>query len=165
MLAEIDCTPATVNRKIENGYAGPRVTKVIAVDVGLPINPLGLEAQMQGGVMDGIAQALTYSLHFQDGHYLEGSWDNAYYTRQWNVPPECSRISDHHAARPPRARRRGRARVRAVDGGGRVRLRRGDRNGADELPDQPQRAARVHPAADRAADTAVAHQRPVQEEF
>jgi isoquinoline 1-oxidoreductase beta subunit len=87
VLAEIDCTPATVNRKIENGYGGPRVTKmVIAVDVGLPINPKGLEAQMQGGAMDGIAQALTYSLHFQDGHYLEGSWDNAYYTRQWNVP-------------------------------------------------------------------------------
>ncbi len=87
VLAEIDCTPATVNRKIPNGYGGPRVTKmVIAVDVGLPINPKGLEAQMQGGAMDGIAQALTYSLHFQDGHYLEGSWDNAYYTRQWNVP-------------------------------------------------------------------------------
>ncbi|HEV3053041.1 MAG TPA: molybdopterin cofactor-binding domain-containing protein, partial [Solirubrobacteraceae bacterium] len=87
VLAEIDCTPATVNRVIENGVGGPRVTKmVIAVDVGLPINPKGLEAQMQGGAMDGIAQALTFSLHFQNGHYLEGSWDNAYYTRQWNVP-------------------------------------------------------------------------------
>jgi isoquinoline 1-oxidoreductase beta subunit len=93
VLAEIDCTPATVNRKIENGYGGPRVTKiVIAVDVGLPINPKGLEAQMQGGAMDGIAQALTYSLHFQNGHYLEGSWDNAYYTRQWNVPLELEVI-------------------------------------------------------------------------
>jgi isoquinoline 1-oxidoreductase beta subunit len=86
-LVEIDCTPATVNRVIENAFTGPRVTKaVVAVDVGLPINPLGLEAQMMGGLMDGIAQALTYSLHFKDGHYLEGSWDNAYYTRQWNVP-------------------------------------------------------------------------------
>ncbi|HJS96292.1 MAG TPA: molybdopterin cofactor-binding domain-containing protein [Solirubrobacteraceae bacterium] len=87
-VAEIDCTPATVNRKVENGYTGPRVTKVTyAVDVGLPINPLGLEAQMIGGIMDGIAQALTYSLHLQDGHFLEGSWDNAYYTREWNSPP------------------------------------------------------------------------------
>jgi isoquinoline 1-oxidoreductase beta subunit len=58
------------------------------VDVGLPINPLGLEAQMMGAVMDGIAQVLTYSLHLQDGHYLEGSWDNAFYTRQWNTPPQ-----------------------------------------------------------------------------
>jgi isoquinoline 1-oxidoreductase beta subunit len=64
------------------------VTRVTyAVDVGLPINPLGLEAQMIGGIMDGIAQALTYSLHLQDGHFLEGSWDNAYYTRVWNCPP------------------------------------------------------------------------------
>jgi isoquinoline 1-oxidoreductase beta subunit len=86
-LVEIDCTPATVNRKVEDGYTGPRVTKVVyAVDVGLPINPLGLKAQMMGGIMDGIAQALTYSLHLKDGNFLEGSWDNAYYTRQWNTP-------------------------------------------------------------------------------
>ena len=91
-LVEIDCTPATVNRQVENGYTGPRVTKVVyAVDVGLPINPLGLKAQMMGGIMDGIAQALTYSLHLEDGHYLEGSWDNAYYTRQWNVAVRRSR--------------------------------------------------------------------------
>jgi len=86
-VAEIDCTPQTVNRAVESGYTGPRVTKVTyAVDVGLPINPLGLEAQMMGGVMDGIAQALSYSLHMKDGYFLEGSWDNAYYTREWNVP-------------------------------------------------------------------------------
>lgn len=87
-VAEIDCTPQTVNRSVKDGYAGPRVTKVtFAVDVGLPINPLGLEAQMIGGIMDGIAQVLTYSLHLQDGAFLEGSWDNAYYTREWNCPP------------------------------------------------------------------------------
>ncbi|HEY1507381.1 MAG TPA: molybdopterin cofactor-binding domain-containing protein [Solirubrobacteraceae bacterium] len=86
-LVEIDCTPATVNRKIEDAYTGPRVTKVVyAVDVGLPINPLGLEAQMIGGIMDGIAQALSYSMHLDRGQFLEGSWDNAYYTRQWNCP-------------------------------------------------------------------------------
>lgn len=86
-VAEIDCRPATVNRHIRDAFTGPRVTKVtFVVDVGLPINPLGLQAQMLGGIMDGIAQALTYSLHLQDGHFLEGSWDNAYYTRQWNVP-------------------------------------------------------------------------------
>jgi isoquinoline 1-oxidoreductase beta subunit len=92
-LVEIDCTPATVNRQVENGYTGPRVTKVVyAVDVGLPINPLGLKAQMMGGIIDGIAQALTYSLHLKDGSFLEGSWDNAYYTRQWNTPLELEVI-------------------------------------------------------------------------
>ena len=92
-LVEIDCRPATVNRQIPNAYTGPRVTKVVfAVDVGLPINPLGLKAQMMGGIMDGIAQALSYSLHLKDGHFLEGSWDNAFYTRQWNTPPEVEVI-------------------------------------------------------------------------
>ena len=92
-LVEIDCRPATVNRKIRDAYTGPRVTKVTyAVDAGLPINPLGLQAQMLGGINDGIAQALSYSLHLQDGHFLEGSWDNAYYTRQWNTPLEVEVI-------------------------------------------------------------------------
>jgi isoquinoline 1-oxidoreductase beta subunit len=92
-LAEIDCRPQTVDRKVPNAYTGPRVTKVVyVVDVGLPINPLGLQAQMMGGIMDGIAQALSYSLHLQNGRFLEGSWDNAYYTRQWNVPPQVEVI-------------------------------------------------------------------------
>jgi isoquinoline 1-oxidoreductase beta subunit len=91
-LVEIDCRPATVGRQV-GGYAGPRVTKlVLAVDVGLPINILGLQAQMMGASMDGIAQALTYSLHLQDGHFLEGSWADAFYTRQWNTPFEVDII-------------------------------------------------------------------------
>jgi isoquinoline 1-oxidoreductase beta subunit len=89
VLVEIDCTPATVNRQIVNGVTGPRVTKVvIAVDAGLVVNPTGLTAQMMGGVSDGIALALTSSLHLQGGHFLEASWDNYFYTRQWNAPPQ-----------------------------------------------------------------------------
>ncbi|MFZ0040879.1 MAG: molybdopterin cofactor-binding domain-containing protein [Solirubrobacteraceae bacterium] len=101
-LVEIDCRPATVNRKIKDAVTGPRVTKVVvAVDVGLPINPLGLEAQMMGGAMDGIAQVLTFSLHLQDGHFLEGSWDNAYYTRQWNAPDDVEVIVMPSNGNPP----------------------------------------------------------------
>ncbi len=89
VLAEINCTPHVVNRKIQDGVGGPRVTKVvIVVDPGFAINPLGFEAQMIGGVEDGIAMALTASLHIQDGLILEGSWDNFFYTREWNTPPE-----------------------------------------------------------------------------
>ncbi len=89
VLVEIDCRPGTVNRPIRDGVAGPRVTKaVIAVDVGLVVNPRGLEAQMMGCVMDGIALALTSSLHLRDGYFLEASWDNYFYTRQWNTPPD-----------------------------------------------------------------------------
>jgi isoquinoline 1-oxidoreductase beta subunit len=92
-LVEIDCTAATVHRDVPDAYTGPRVTKVVyVVDVGLPINPMGLEAQMMGGIMDGIAQCLSYSLHLEKGAFLEGSWDNAFYTRQWNVPPEVKVI-------------------------------------------------------------------------
>ncbi|MEV0714952.1 molybdopterin cofactor-binding domain-containing protein [Asanoa sp. NPDC050611] len=87
VLVEIDCRPETVDRPIRDGVAGPRVTKVVlAVDVGLVVNPRGLEAQMMGGIMDGIALALTSSLHLRDGHFLEASWDNYFYTRQWNTP-------------------------------------------------------------------------------
>ena len=56
------------------------------IDAGLPLNPRGLEAQMIGGLHDGIALALTSSLHIEDGIPLEGSWDNYFYTRQWNTP-------------------------------------------------------------------------------
>jgi isoquinoline 1-oxidoreductase beta subunit len=92
-LVEIDARQQTVNRQVPDAYTGPRVTKVVfAVDVGLPVNPRGLEAQMQGGVMDGIALALTSSLHLKDGYFLEGSWDNYFFTREWNVPPELEII-------------------------------------------------------------------------
>ncbi|MEU5509258.1 molybdopterin cofactor-binding domain-containing protein [Streptomyces fungicidicus] len=93
VLVEIDCRPETVGRPVRDGVAGPRVTKaVIAVDVGLAVNPLGVEAQMTGCLMDGIALALTSSLHLRDGHFLEASWDNYFYTRQWNTPPELEVI-------------------------------------------------------------------------
>lgn len=93
VLVEIDCRPETVNRPIRDGVAGPRVTKaVMAVDVGLAVNPRGLEAQMMGCLMDGIAQTLTSSLHLRDGYFLEASWDNYFYTRQWNTPPELEII-------------------------------------------------------------------------
>ncbi|MEZ7128754.1 molybdopterin cofactor-binding domain-containing protein [Nonomuraea sp. AD125B] len=86
-LVEIDCRPETVNRTVRDAVTGPRVTKVVfAVDVGLAVNPRGLEAQMMGGVSDGIALALTSSLHLRDGYFLEASWDNYFYTRQWNTP-------------------------------------------------------------------------------
>jgi isoquinoline 1-oxidoreductase beta subunit len=86
-LVEIDCRPAQTGRVIPNGVGGPRVTKVtFAIDCGLVVNPMGVEAQMQGGINDGIALALTASSHLDSGHFLEASWDNYFYTRQWNTP-------------------------------------------------------------------------------
>ncbi|WP_433504439.1 molybdopterin cofactor-binding domain-containing protein [Pseudonocardia halophobica] len=92
-LVEIDTRPATVNRKIREAVTGPRVTRVtFAVDIGLVINPRGLEAQIMGGINDAIALILTSSLHLTDGHFVEASWDNYFYTRQWNTPPEINII-------------------------------------------------------------------------
>ncbi len=87
-VMEVDARPKTVNRRKVGGKTGPRVQRVtFVIDVGLPINVLGLKAQMLGGIMDGIGQCFTYCLHLDNGRFLEASWDNAFYTRQWNVPP------------------------------------------------------------------------------
>ncbi|WGY00944.1 molybdopterin-dependent oxidoreductase [Nocardioides sp. QY071] len=89
VVVEIDCRPETVNRKVRDAVTGPRVTRAtVVVDCGLAINPLGVQAQMMGGFSDGMAQALSYSNHLVDGHFLEASWDNSAYTRQWNTPLE-----------------------------------------------------------------------------
>ncbi|SFO31416.1 isoquinoline 1-oxidoreductase, beta subunit [Pseudonocardia ammonioxydans] len=102
-VVELDCRPETVNREIRSARTGPRVTKVTyVVDVGLVINPRGLEAQMMGGINDGIAMTLTSGLHLEDGHFVEASWDNYFYTRQWNTPPEMNivLIEDSEAPEP-----------------------------------------------------------------
>jgi isoquinoline 1-oxidoreductase subunit beta len=87
VLVEIDCRPETVNRQVRDAVTGPRVTKaLVVVDPGFAINPRGLQAQMIGGLNDGIATCLTSSLHIKNGIPLEGSWDNYFYTREWNTP-------------------------------------------------------------------------------
>jgi isoquinoline 1-oxidoreductase subunit beta len=92
-LFEIDCRPRTVNRKVRDGVTGPRVTRAtFVVDPGLCINPRGLEAQVLGGINDAIGIALTFSVHIKNGMPLEGSWDNGFYTRQWNTPQEVNVI-------------------------------------------------------------------------
>ncbi|MCE7007241.1 molybdopterin-dependent oxidoreductase [Kibdelosporangium philippinense] len=67
----------------------PRVTKaVIAVDVGRPINPLGVQAQMLGGLTDAISTTLRAGLHIEKGLPLEGSYSQFHYARQRNSPPQ-----------------------------------------------------------------------------
>jgi isoquinoline 1-oxidoreductase subunit beta len=102
-VVEIDCRPDTVNRKIRQARTGPRVTKVTyVVDIGLVVNPRGVEAQMMGGINDALAMTLTASMHLDDGHFVEASWDNYFYTRQWNTPPEMNIIviEDSEAPEP-----------------------------------------------------------------
>jgi len=78
-LVEIDCTAST-----------PRVTKaVVAVDVGLPVNPKGLQAQAMGSVIDGISTILSAGNHLDNGTFREGSYQDFLYARQANAPLSC----------------------------------------------------------------------------
>lgn len=87
-LVEVDCRPETVNRKVPGATTGPRVLRAVFVTTVARhlVNPLGAKAMLQGGIMDGISLAQTNSLHLRDGAFLEGSYDDFRYTRQWNVP-------------------------------------------------------------------------------
>lgn len=76
-LVEIDAT----------NPSAPRVTKaVIAVDVGLPINPRSLEGQMMGGLNDAISLVLTAGIHMQNGLPLETSYSDFRFARQGDSP-------------------------------------------------------------------------------
>ncbi|MFJ2821177.1 molybdopterin cofactor-binding domain-containing protein [Streptomyces toxytricini] len=64
-----------------------RVTRaVIAVDVGLPVNPRGLEAQMTGGLTDAISTTLRAGLHIDKGLPLEGSYSQFHWAQQRDTP-------------------------------------------------------------------------------
>ncbi|MCW5632576.1 MAG: xanthine dehydrogenase family protein molybdopterin-binding subunit [Rubrivivax sp.] len=47
---------------------------VCAVDCGRAINPLGVEAQMEGGTIDGLAAALLQEITFDDGRVVQRSF-------------------------------------------------------------------------------------------
>ena len=110
---------------------------MVAVDVGLAVNPLGLEAQLIGGAMDGIANALTYSLPLKDGYFLEANCDNAYYTREGNVPFDVQVIVMLPTTGKPGGA--GELGVAPADGGDRCAYAR-DRQAAHRIPDRRQPA-------------------------
>jgi isoquinoline 1-oxidoreductase beta subunit len=58
----------------EGGYRIERC--VCAVDVGRAINPLGLEAQMMGGTIDGISTARNLEITIEGGRVREGNFDS-----------------------------------------------------------------------------------------
>jgi isoquinoline 1-oxidoreductase subunit beta len=67
----------------------PRVTKaVMAIDVGRPINPRGLQAQMAGGLHDAISTTLQAGLHIDKGAVREGSYSDFRWARQRHSPPD-----------------------------------------------------------------------------
>jgi isoquinoline 1-oxidoreductase beta subunit len=70
-----------------------KVTRAtIAIDVGTPINPSGIEAQMQGGLCESISLVLTAGLHIQNGLPLEGSYSQYHFARMKNYPKDVKVI-------------------------------------------------------------------------
>ncbi len=80
------CTACLVEIDARDPRA-PRVTKaVIAADVGKPLNPRGIEAQLLGGLTDAISITLRAGLHIDKGLPLEGSYSQFHYARQKDSP-------------------------------------------------------------------------------
>jgi len=53
------------------------VDRVVAViDVGMAVNPRGIEAQIQGCISDGLATALRAEITVDKGEIVQSSWDN-----------------------------------------------------------------------------------------
>lgn len=78
-VAELDC----------RNPRDPNVTKITMVaDIGLPINPSGLEAQLQGCVAEAISLTLRAGLHIKDGLPLEGSYHNYHWLRMKDYPAD-----------------------------------------------------------------------------
>ena len=76
-LVEIDC----------RDLANPRVTKAVAaVDVGRAVNPRGLEAQIQGVLMDALSVTLQAGIHIDSGAVREGSFTDYRYGRMRHSP-------------------------------------------------------------------------------
>lgn len=83
-LMEVDTRNA--ESRIRRGQSGPRITKAIfAGAMGIPVNPDQCKAQFMGGMIDGIAHAMSESLHWEQGLPIEGGWDDYKWTRMWDT--------------------------------------------------------------------------------
>jgi isoquinoline 1-oxidoreductase beta subunit len=69
--------------------ANPRLVRAFAaVDVGIPINPRGLEAQLQGVLIDGWSVMIRAANHLENGAIVEGSYSDFHWARMNHTPLE-----------------------------------------------------------------------------
>jgi isoquinoline 1-oxidoreductase beta subunit len=61
---------------------------VAAVDCGLVVNPLGVEAQLQGGTIDGLSTALNLEITVREGRIVQGNFDSYPLLRLAQVPQQ-----------------------------------------------------------------------------
>jgi isoquinoline 1-oxidoreductase subunit beta len=69
------------------GDDGLRIERcVCVVDVGRPINPLGIDAQMMGGTIDGLSTALGLEITIEGGRVVERNFDDYPLLRMAQAP-------------------------------------------------------------------------------
>lgn len=68
------------------------VKATIAIDVGKPINPSGIDAQIQGALAESIALVLNAGLTIQDGLPLESSYSSYRFTKMRDYPKDVQVI-------------------------------------------------------------------------
>ena len=68
------------------------VKATIVIDVGRPINPSGIEAQMMGGLSDSISLILNAGLTFRDGLPQESSYANYRFSKMKDFPKDVQII-------------------------------------------------------------------------
>jgi isoquinoline 1-oxidoreductase subunit beta len=59
---------------------------VSAIDVGVPVNPLNLEAQTQGGIIDGLSAALFGEITIEGGRTVQGTFEDYPLMRHRDAP-------------------------------------------------------------------------------
>jgi isoquinoline 1-oxidoreductase beta subunit len=70
---------------------------VCAVDCGQPVNPLGIEAQMEGGTIDGLSTALKLEITLEGGRVRERNFDDYPLATLAEMPAEIEvHIVDSH---------------------------------------------------------------------
>jgi hypothetical protein len=70
-----------------SNLASPRLARAFAaVDVGIPINPKGLEAQIQGALIDGFSVMIRAGNHLDNGTIREFSYHNFGWARMDHAP-------------------------------------------------------------------------------
>jgi isoquinoline 1-oxidoreductase beta subunit len=56
------------------------------IDVGLPVNPLNLEAQTEGGIIDGLSAALFGEITIERGRTMQSTFEQYQLLRNRNAP-------------------------------------------------------------------------------
>jgi isoquinoline 1-oxidoreductase subunit beta len=64
-----------------------RVHRVVAaVDVGIPVNPLSIEAQTQGGIIDGLSAAMFGAITIDRGRVMQSTFEDYPLLRHRDAP-------------------------------------------------------------------------------